>query len=977
MGTKVVGFKIEIKGQKDVVTTTKLLGLLNTQLILIGNTLSVLDKEYKNNSSSASQMNTILKASLKGFQQGNKVVKDLGNGYFEVTKQVSKVSKEIKENEKAVESDSDSIKGLIKRNKDLKKSLLEQTSATGEQSDATRKLGKEYAKNNDVIKEFRKELRTGKKASEAQKGSLDELRKSAIKLKKQYNALGESQRKGLEGKKIQKSLAITEKRIQKLDLAVRSGKTSIGLYGNATRKLGGTLLKLSVGRDIIRGLFQGLAGIVDKNKDIDESAKSISTTFDKLKNAAEKFGLLFIKFVAGPLELFVDLASSASKAIFGVGFEAEKASVGVRDLQNEFNAEIEVLKRGNISTEARKQLISDINKKYEEYLPNLLSENATLVEIEKAQNAANKAFTKKITLLASEEQFVDLTKRRLDALRQEVLLNTQLEKANETAARFAGATDKVGRDANALARKGIDIVQERLSANRLVIDQIEEEKRVLDEVIKSEGINTSDFISNQEVKTDAELKGIAKRESAREKAAKKIQDDLKKARANLLKQIETESLARIKLAVDLGTQLRQLQIQSISDTTAQSIAAEKERFNLESAARKANFEARKKEVSDQEAEIIRLFGIHSQEFTDFIAESESELLDLSKTSDAIAELQAQNHQDALLKIETDGIATRKAADKKAFDDETASTEAEYEAREQAEGEASDKLIAAQIEADKKANDQRKERNQATKDALVGLVGAVFSAISDISRIAFEAENARFEDAIQSRQDNISKLNEDLQNATGLQKKFLEKQIEQEQKALQAETEAKEQARKEQGEAQKAISITQAIIAAALGIANAFSLPPPASFIAAAATAVATGAQIAVIASQKFARGGILNGNSHANGGIQTRYGELEGGEAVINKVSTRRHAALLSAINVDGGGKKFAGGGVLGAPISAPSIGNAQSDIDIKFNQFMAASMASTAATNQRIDNINVNLDLNNLEDVQGNDTELEAMTTL
>jgi hypothetical protein len=56
---------------------------------------------------------------------------------------------------------------------------------------------------------------------------------------------------------------------------------------------------------------------------------------------------------------------------------------------------------------------------------------------------------------------------------------------------------------------------------------------------------------------------------------------------------------------------------------------------------------------------------------------------------------------------------------------------------------------------------------------------------------------------------------------------------------------------------------------------------------------------------KFAKGGILQGASHANGGIKTLFGELEGNEAIINKNSTREFTPLLSAINVAGGGVAF------------------------------------------------------------------------
>lgn len=86
-------------------------------------------------------------------------------------------------------------------------------------------------------------------------------------------------------------------------------------------------------------------------------------------------------------------------------------------------------------------------------------------------------------------------------------------------------------------------------------------------------------------------------------------------------------------------------------------------------------------------------------------------------------------------------------------------------------------------------------------------------------------------------------------------------------------------------------ITQAAILGALAIAKA---------------AINT----AQIRQQKFAKGGILKGPSHANGGITTPFGEMEGGEAVINKAATKQYKPLLSAINASTGGVRFALGGV-------------------------------------------------------------------
>ena len=65
----------------------------------------------------------------------------------------------------------------------------------------------------------------------------------------------------------------------------------------------------------------------------------------------------------------------------------------------------------------------------------------------------------------------------------------------------------------------------------------------------------------------------------------------------------------------------------------------------------------------------------------------------------------------------------------------------------------------------------------------------------------------------------------------------------------------------------------------------------------------------------FKMGGMVHGRSHAQGGekfsVGGRVAELEGGEAVINKRSTAMFKPILSKMNVAGGGRKFADGGMV------------------------------------------------------------------
>ncbi len=123
-------------------------------------------------------------------------------------------------------------------------------------------------------------------------------------------------------------------------------------------------------------------------------------------------------------------------------------------------------------------------------------------------------------------------------------------------------------------------------------------------------------------------------------------------------------------------------------------------------------------------------------------------------------------------------------------------------------------------------------------------------------------------------------------------------------------------------------------------------------IAAAVLSVVSGlARVAQINGVQFAyggiaqNGGVLNGPSHAQGGIPFAVGgrvgfEAEGGEAIINKRSTAMFKPMLSAINVAGGGRAFATGGITGNEVRA-----ATSQAQNAFNASQIASLMNQVRT--------------------------------
>ncbi|MCP4521687.1 MAG: hypothetical protein GY827_08380 [Cytophagales bacterium] len=244
---------------------------------------------------------------------------------------------------------------------------------------------------------------------------------------------------------------------------------------------------------------------------------------------------------------------------------------------------------------------------------------------------------------------------------------------------------------------------------------------------------------------------------------------------------------------------------------------------------------------------------------------------------------------------------------------------------------------------------------------------------------FDSIAQRDQERIDRQQENnersISILESNLSQASGIRRAALQQELESELRAKEELARKEEEIAKRSARQQKAIAIAQAVINGALSITNILATVPKFDFGIASALQIAgsvatTAAQIATISTQQFAKGGILNGKSHSQGGIKTRFGELEGGEAVINKKSTKMFKPLLSRINEAGGGRKFAEGGILTPALSAPT--NNITDID----RFANAVLASAEATNNRIDNIRVSLNTDEqLRDQQDQEENIRIAT--
>ena len=211
---------------------------------------------------------------------------------------------------------------------------------------------------------------------------------------------------------------------------------------------------------------------------------------------------------------------------------------------------------------------------------------------------------------------------------------------------------------------------------------------------------------------------------------------------------------------------------------------------------------------------------------------------------------------------------------------------------------------------------------------VSTLGDIWSTYNDIQMMRFEQEQARLEEEYdmleeayqkqeeltQKHTDKLAEIEDELKTSRGDRRAHLieqlnaeraaqiaslqeEQRIEKEKEINQKKQDALEKKRREQ---EKKNSIVQATINTFTAVTNALAVQPWFVGLALSAVALAMGmAQVAQIKKQKYAKGGLLKGNSHATGGIpvgQTGI-EVEGDEYVVNKNSTKKNLPLIDYIN--------------------------------------------------------------------------------
>lgn len=709
-------------------------------------------------------------------------------------------------------------------------------------------------------------------------------------------------------------------------------------------------------------LFLALADFVENNKvafgaaalavgtyTVAVNASTIATAAAEFAQLALNTAIKAAPYVAVAAAVFalakviadyVTAADAASVATETISQSSERLTSAVSSNAaelaretNDIRSNFQVLKDATAAREDKRKAIAELKKEYPDLIRQYDLEKGSLQDIEKAEKSILAVRAQKLAQKITEQEIETLTKELLQA-------NQDLKKAEEEAlvaaqkrdAALAGtesAVVKIGKGVvgyvtgglTNLVETGIDLNTQRLADNAIKqVELIKARIEATKQQIGTVGSSVTDITSQL---VDA-LAGVpVAAADAGDATGKALGDGVAKGGEKSLKTLKSlrDELAKTKAELDKYTDTELIPI----DLVEQAKRLEDEIARLE------------KELAKPK-EPIKI------EIQPIIVKPEILQAQFAKISQ---DLTAQARQ-----LEADRI--------KAQQEEFAKNQPLI-------------LAAAQKRQEEQFAAEKEQKETQQKALTADLQARALDLAQQGADALFKLEEENAQRRLEAQLEALGRQEED-------QLALVEGNAIAEQQVREDFAAQREQIEREAFEKGKQRQIAQAVINAALAVTNALATTQPlvpAGIIAAAAVAASTAVQIATIAAQQFARGGLIEGEmtpkaehgifvgpSHAGGGINTRLSgrrvNVEGGEyferlrngstVVINKRSTSRFRdallgqagrdypgklQTLSGINQYGGGVPlFAMGGLV------PTMGNASVDPNQNVQlQLLAASI--------------------------------------
>lgn len=830
--------------------------------------------------------------------------------------------------QEAINSLSQEKKNLAKQEKDLTKAISEGTVTEKEAAATAKSLAEQQVKNNLILKETKKEFQDSEKAvisnakaNRVNEGSIAQMRLEVSKAQKQYVNLSKAERDNEKiGGALQKQIKEQNDELKELEKNVGINGRSIGDYGQAVE---GVL-------PLMGGFGQQIQGVIGNLGQIKTAIGKFSTAQGGLlkstKGSTKGLKAFRVALISTGIGAIVVALGALVAAFLSTQRGVDAVTKVLRPLQEIFNSILGVVQTlATSGLDKLKKAFSDPKQAVID-LATAIKDNliTRVLAIPKLVRAAAGAIIGSFKLVGLGIKKVLADVPLIGTFIDKKQLEKDLEEAKEqTLSSFkeladAGIEYTIGVDADSVkeaAGEVGDFFAEAAARGSQIDELTKQIERASISLNREREKGLLIFAQQKKIAEDTNAT-TQEQLAAAGKAQQALKDVTKLEIDQLNRQVKLAELKAIGNDTDIEGQKE-----------IQDLIAERER--VEAQATEKSIEIRNKSNSiakateDKRLKAIDDIAKAETKAADEKIKQQSELIDkqiqglelarqleLATIDETNAE-KLQKERDLL-----DAIGVLRVEKAKLNGEDVATVELENKIAKAEQ----EKEVQAEIDEQKLADEQVvEERKEAIKNSAI-------QAGEQVAQEIFNNENRRIDEGL-SRQ--VDALNLKREAGEISEEEFNKKRLELDKQAFKD--------RKRLAQKQNLVDFA---VAAGKTLAT-YGLTP-----AGAAALIPLGIQAAtqagIIASQKFAKGGIIHGASHAFGGVDLGNNqEGEGGEAIINKRSTAKHLPLLSAINQDGGGVPLGG-------IASPSLG--------------ALSKFGNGGITNNVTNQSSQIDLNDLE---------------
>lgn len=617
---------------------------------------------------------------------------------------------------------------------------------------------------------------------------------------------------------------------------------------------------------------------------------NIANTQQNIKDLKEEIGTGLLPVIQKALQGINSLVDGIKWAFFS-------AHKSIQDLEKELTEKNSGRFAEEIATEMGQKTIEEQKKLAESYKSIYIASQKALSDFLNSSNKENIA--ERDRLLANQEQD------------EKIYLASQrtLQDSIDTARKNKEAEDKANADAN--AKKAEEARKKALQEYQQSLQRADGfRKQALDAIAKANISEIQLLKDKYKNEADDQTKSFAERLAAvtsyNAAGLKLIAQTTADQQTALDNEIATDK-KNAKSKEELAA-IEQLRIAKQADIEKQN-ALSLSNFKIEVAQKYTD--VTKQEYKKQTDEIEKEFG-KQKDLADQAAkdqvnalaiETDSKLLDLDK---AFQDGKIKNLKD--YQKQRDQILFE--GQQKELKQQLQSLEImqSYLAAYGVKNSDIDKKIAdLKVAINKNANENIGKDDETALQKKLDFANAVMSGaqqIADIIGTMNDAKNAQDEAEIANNQKQLdadtAKLDRELAKKIISQKEY-DRQL----KALQ-DKKAKQDAalKKKEFERNKEAQLTDAIMGGANAIISALKAPWPLDFIMAGLASAMVVAQIAKITSAKapqYAKGGVLDGPTHAAGGMPVysrgrKVAEVEGGEAILSRKTVANNRALVNEL---------------------------------------------------------------------------------